>query len=280
MGFAKDIVSDRVAPPFLQGPWATAWLTAQGQGMDAIQARLYAARRMSLPGVGDASALPYLGLDRVLTQGANESNAAFGARLSAAFDTWQRAGNAWSIFQQLQAFFTPTVLPMTIVSNSSAWDYYAAGVVAATTPPTHLVSLVPNWNWDNDAVDPHPLSPTSWWRWWLVLFSYAPNAWATIQAPLGSGRKLGDNPTTSSLGFANIGPQFWIALRQAIAPFKSANSWLRWIIICFDNAHFQPNSPTAGGVNPDGTFGYGYKIVSGVYVSSRFSGERYVTGVL
>jgi hypothetical protein len=280
MTFQQDIVSDEVAPPFLQGPFGTALLGAIGQTLDALKARSNAAAKNGMPGQGDPSALPLLGLDRLLLQGPGETNAAFNARLSGAFDMWQRAGNDWTVLEQCLKQILPLQPPALIVSNTSAWSYYGASA-DTTRPPLQFLARVANWNWDGN-VEPIGTVSTPWWRMWMVLFSYAPNAWATASLALGGGGPvLGANPGTTSLGFANVGPQFWVTLRNAlIAAQKAQHAWLRWIVVCFDSAHFQPDAPAGGGVNPDGTFGPGYAIASNNYVSTRFASCRYVPGVI
>jgi hypothetical protein len=279
MGFAQDIVSDQVAPPFLQGPNGTAFLTAIGQSLDTLQVRSAQAAYIHMPGLGDPSGLPLIGLDRGMLQGPGETVPAFILRLRAAYDTWQRAGNDWTVLQEVLAQILPLTPPALIVSNSSTWSYYPAGASTAV-PPLSFRALVPNWNWDGN-VEPLGSNGVPWWRMWLVLFSYAPNAWATPAPVLGSGRILGANPGTTSIGFGNIGAAFWVTLRQIIRTFKAQQAWCRWIVVCFDSAHFLQDSPTAGGVNPDGTFGPSFQIVANCYVApTRFTDSRYVDGVV
>jgi hypothetical protein len=285
MGFFDDIVSDFVAPPWLQqgaygrGPGIGGrYLQTIGIELDAIALRAKQAANISLPGLGDPSQLPFLGSDRLLWQGPSEPNAAFVVRLSGAFDAWAYAGSDWALLGQTLPELLPVAPPMFVVSDTSTWSYYPAGATG-TTPPITARIQPPNWNWDGAAVDAHLPGLTAWWRSWLVIFSAGATTWATAGPTLGTGGQpvLGNSPNWS-LGFSNVPPVFWINLRRQLAVFRAAQSWIRHIIISLDATHFQIDKPAGGGINPDGTFGLPYAIVGGVYVASRFPTARYVPG--
>ena len=173
--FATDIVSDRVAPPFLQGPNGSKYLTVIGRSLDTVRYRSAQAMLVHMPGLGDASGLYYIGLDRLLAQGPNEPNSTFIPRLSGAFDLWQYAGTDWAVLEEALAYLAPSKPVAKIVSNTSVWSYYAANATPATHPPMHLRWQGPdmahrfNWNWDNDQFDPHVVNGRSWWREWLII---------------------------------------------------------------------------------------------------------------
>lgn len=177
VAFAADIVSDRVAPPWLQNPVGAAYLQTMGGGLDELVYRSAQAQLLRMPGIGDPSGLYYIGLDRLIPQGPNESNTSYGQRLQAAFDVWQRAGSDWAVLQLVLAFLLPKTPAALVVSDSSVWSYYAANATPATKPPLHLrfegqdFAHLHNWNWDGEAFDPHPSGGTAWWRDWLVLFA-------------------------------------------------------------------------------------------------------------
>jgi hypothetical protein len=292
MAFKEDITSDTVAPPWLQkganggDGIGGRYLQAMGMELDTIggpKGRSHDASVLHMPGLGDASGVPYIGYDRLLYQGPLTSYAAFVAMLVSAYDIWQRAGNDWTVLQ-IALMYAPgpsfpwlATIPARIATDFSAWSYYAPSD-DTRRPPTQVSSLG-NWTWDDSRKEDTRVSSIIWWRIWLILISAAPNVWVAQAPVLGTGGVpvLGSDPNRS-LGFATKGPQFWDGLRQALAPVLAAGAWLRWIIISFDSAHYLVDSPAAGGINPDGDFGFGYKIVAGVYVANRFGSSCYVPG--
>jgi hypothetical protein len=291
MGFKEDITSDTVAPPWLQkgvggGDGISGrYLQAMGTELDTIagpNGRSHDASALHMPGIGDASGLPYIGYDRLFFQGPQESAVSFTARLTAAFDIWQRAGNDWTVLQTALAWIGPSLawlatIPIRIVSDSACWSYYASS--DDTRKPPLQVSSLANWQWDDSRHEDARILGFAPWRIWLIMIDAAPNVWATQAPVLGTGGVpvLGSDPNRS-LGFANRGPQYWNGLRQALAPILAAHAWLRWIIVAFDTTHWLVDAPGGGGVNPDGDFGFGYKIVAGVYVANRFASACYVPG--
>jgi hypothetical protein len=166
--FQTDIVSDQVAPPWLQNPVGSAYLQTMGKGLDLIRFRSAQASLLHMPGQGDTSADYYIGLDRLLTQGQSEPYLTFEARLSKAFDTWQHAGNDWSVLEQVLSQLLPLQPAARTISETGRWSYYPeAGNTAL--PPSEFLAKTSNWNWDNASSFWHPLSPTAWWRFWLVV---------------------------------------------------------------------------------------------------------------
>ena len=167
--FTLDIVSDQVAPPWLQNPVGASYLQTMGTGLDTIRYRSAQASLLHMPGQGDSSADYYIGLDRLLMQGQGETSAAFEARCTAAFDSWQRAGNDWSVIAQTMATLQPYLPAIRTVSDTVRWSWYNENGFAAQTPPLEFLASVSNWNWDNEDPSQHPLSPTAWWRFWLIV---------------------------------------------------------------------------------------------------------------
>lgn len=91
-------------------PWLAGGPNGQKEGaawpavLDYYVNQLYQARYQAYPDLCAVDALPHLGNDRKMIQGAAESNASFRARLKAAFDTWPRAGTACGVLEQLWYF--------------------------------------------------------------------------------------------------------------------------------------------------------------------------------
>lgn len=273
--FQNDIVSDRVAPPWLQGPYGGAYLKTIGMQLDALQYKSAQGQLLHMPGMGDPSANYYIGLDRVLTQGQlGETEAQFVVRLTQAFDTWQHAGNDWAVLQQVLAQLLPYTPACFIVSNTARWSWYAAGANPNEPPSSYVYGGNPlnSWNWDNNASDPVLTGIKPWWRIWLCIYSVAPNLWATPWATLGNGSlpTLGSaTAQLGSLGFSNIPPSFWSNLRAILTPYKAVHAWIRWILVSFSSTIFGQDQPAGGPTgNPNGTWASGFAITGGQYGST------------
>lgn len=281
MGFFDDIVSDQVAPPWLQqgaygrGPGVGGrYLQTIGIELDTIETRAKQAAVVSMPGVGDPSALPFLGLDRVIAQGASEPNAAFVVRLSGAFDAWRIAGSDWGVLTEVLSLFvgfTNGVPPGRIVSNTSLWSYYGAAPNLAV-PPLHT-QLMANWNWDGNAEWRGLVSGAiPWWRYWLILDSFGGSQWTTSEGNWGDPGNWGD--ATASWGLS-VPPGIFNSIRSVLRAWQAAHAWCRWVVVSLQAGQYTPD-----GLNsPDGHWGFWGKVVSGVRVQSRDTTARYVDGV-
>ena len=293
-GFYDDIVADNVAPPWLQqGAYGQGsgvggrYLQTIGTELQTIATRARQAAVVSMPGVGDPTAIPLLCADRLLVQGPSETNAQISARLSNAFNSWLIAGGDWGVLSEILALFTGFangIPPARIVSGSVGadsirWSYWTATPPPyATRPPLHTPPMG-NWNWDFDA-EYTGLGPnvSPWYRYWIVIDSYSTYAWCGPNQLIGTGGfKIGDG---TAIGF-NIGPQIFTAMRQVLRNWQQAGAWCRWIIVNFNatGAFYQPDNPNS---EPDGTWGPPAKLQAGnppVWVPARDSNSRFCDGM-
>lgn len=161
-----------LSPTWLSADIGGAYLKSWGQACDAIVERAKEAQKARMPLECDASALPLIGNDRLMTQGPGESTSGFRVRLQRAFETWQHAGEARAVLEQAATYVSgltgasgqdPLAL---IVSGYRArkWSWFLAAD-DPTQEPNLFVSPVDNWSWDG-------LEAVRWWRAWLVLFAY------------------------------------------------------------------------------------------------------------
>lgn len=111
---------------------------------------------------------------------------------------------------------------------------------------------------------------------WGLGSTYTAAASGYYSTVSGGAYALAGSYTGSSTGWGTnssglIGP----SIQRIVAQFKSANTWIRGIIVSFDDALFDPDQPVGGGVNPDGEFGQ-WSTVSGTsYIEARFSSAIY-----
>lgn len=163
----------------------------------------------------------------------------------------------------------PSTYPNTLLS--STWNTYTAGQ-DPKTPPTVTKANPANWDWDSAS---QVTGSWGWWGSWLIIYSTGSNQMFHKAPKWGSGVKWGAGSAWGVTESALVGRSI-----QGIAgQWKSANTWIRWIIISFDDTLFDPAQPTGGGVNPDGTFGRWSKLSGGQYVASRFANARYGDGI-
>jgi hypothetical protein len=182
----RDWVKE-ASPPWLQTGSAEKFVYTLGLMSDLLLEKCNQAQKIRMPGLGDASQLPYLAADRLLVQGPNETNAQFVARLTMAFQAWKRAGSRAAILGQLQAYaanLQPTVaagLPeMTIVGGGFGNDFVSAATwdtiyngQAQGSPPTHAFTLGAGgginggFDWDGQYLP---------WRSWLILYMHLVSA--------------------------------------------------------------------------------------------------------
>ena len=164
-----------VSPPWLSTGVAQLYLGNLALGADALLSKLNQAMLAHMPGLGTTTALTYIGNDRVLPQGPNETNAQYIQRLTEAFDTWDHAGATQGVLGQTYwYFYNPSityssVLPtMEIIAGNKSYTKfdYLTTVSNPALPPNHQQVSPGNFNWDNLF---YP------WRAWLVLFSQPKN---------------------------------------------------------------------------------------------------------
>jgi hypothetical protein len=95
-----------IVPHWLQRQWGGGVIEAIGEELDELLGEMVQARKAMMPAraaaASFADALVYLGAERQLDRGPGESNAAYGARLVAAWATWVRAGSPRALLEQIK----------------------------------------------------------------------------------------------------------------------------------------------------------------------------------
>ncbi len=274
----RDVVKE-ISPPWLCTGVNERYMYNLGLLSDSLLEKMNQAMRAHIPGAGTYTANPYLGLDRLLTQGPVETPESFVHRLSRAYQTWQLAGNPETVLTQayiyIEGFFevfpgdTPRVLS---VHNSgdgvwSTWDIYY-NFMNIDDPPAHTRELV---DWDWDGVD-------KWWRVWLVMF-FALGGTFERENNWGDPGDWGDADMSWGI---NQPPELFEPLRNLIRLWKTTSAWYQWFIFSWNGGDgftgdYNPyNTPGSG--NPDATWGRWGKVVNGVYVQSRDVDSRFLVG--
>jgi hypothetical protein len=160
-----------LAPPWLTTGNAERYMYTLQLCSDLLMEKCNQAVQIRFPGQGDPSQLPYLSFDRQLQQATNESNRAFVARLSNAFNQWGIAGSTEAVLTavqiHLQGYVTgvPANYPwLTVVGGSfltvATYQQLYQGS-ALGSPPTLTTVETSNFDWDGKANS---------WRSWFVMF--------------------------------------------------------------------------------------------------------------
>jgi hypothetical protein len=158
-----------LCPEWLTTGNAEKYLYVLELSRDALLEKMNQAIRIRIPGLGDASQLPYLAYDRGLVQGLAESDVQFVERLQSAFQTWGLAGSTRAVMLNLQSYMfglqpgVPATNPlMTVIggsANVTTWHQLYLGDAIGALPTLTTVRPA-NFSWDGQN-EP--------WRDWLVL---------------------------------------------------------------------------------------------------------------
>lgn len=174
-----------IAPPWLLGFVGERYLYTIGLFQDAFADTLGYSVLARFPQSGIAGILPHLGRDRKLDRGPNESDDAFALRIKQARRIWRNAGGPWALMSQVQAYFSPTLPTIRVVSNTQAPDqatsinvWYTlsptgertSGVTKMNTFGTDPTAWPVGWYWGDD--DPLNLR---WWRFWVIVGAEVPS---------------------------------------------------------------------------------------------------------
>lgn len=203
---------------------------AIGIVLDAVSDGLKAGVRVRFPGAGTDEALPAIGRDRQIERGPNEDATAYAARLRVHLDTWSRAGSAGAMLEQLRHYFTPSFIPIRVVSSKADWHEIDPGTGVVTKTANQA-----NWTWDSHT--------DRWWRAWPILDSsggpWTPDLWGD-PGNWGDGGTWGSNATLTEVN----------QIRSIVAKWKPAHAAIPSIIMIFNATHFERTD--AKPPNPDG----------------------------
>lgn len=225
---------------------------------DALAARVIRGVSYRFP-IADSTpedAMLEIGRSRRVAKGPSEPLAAYAERLRRWLDDWRIAGSPWAVLEQVRAYCSPHLVRVRIYTNRG--DCYTID-----RDGTRSRVRDTGWDWDGDA--------TRWSRWWLVIYPDAGLPWDR-QIAWGAGPLWGAVPGTwgSTATQADV-----YAIRRIIRERKPAGARCSHVIVCFDDAHFDP---TDAGTLPDGTWGKTSKLSGGSYVPARFADAAYWPG--
>ena len=275
----RDMVA-AISPTWLNGWVGVRYMYSMAIQFDAIGDAAAYAVRARFPDLAPTDAFPYLANDRQIDQGFQESQTSFATRLTQWLDRWAHAGSPFGLLMAVRGYVAPDNCLVATVNNGGVFDFYPVGVVASpTTPPDHLPVQTPNpWIWDSLSW-PH-LYSSAWWRVWLIIWPSAAT-WTKTAHTYNDG-----------VSFYGSGPSFtydWSGtlamaqnLQALVKKWKSAGTWIPWIIVSFDELAFLPSG---GDAYPAGLYGTWTKVVPNIltarplYAYARYQNAAYLDGV-
>lgn len=216
-----------------------------------------------LPGQGTATALARIGRDRRIPRGRAESDESYIARLIQWRSSWRTAGNPFTLLRQLRGYLSPLTPRMRIVNAAGTWYTLEEDGSRSVT------RAAGNWDWDGDAA--------LWARFWIVIYSdpLNPNAPWERDGTWGDGETWGEEGRGT---WGSTATEEEIAdIRAIVKDWKSAHEVCGKIIVCFDDAEFDP-ADTAPPL-PDGTWANCSRNVGGIQVPARNAAAIYWHGV-
>lgn len=251
---------ERLAPPWLRGPWGQRFLWLFGIQLDVLAESRKQAELARYPGVGHPDALPYIGADRKIVRGFFESEANYARRCLTWLDDHRTRGNAVAMFRQLRGLLHPQAIMIRTVDNSGNWNTWELDSTALVRHRTIDGDGITEWDWDGNT--------SHWWRFWLILYS-----------PPGGGpwnvRTIGQGLIGQGLIGTDATAEQRDTLRAVVKDWKPEHMKCSHILICFDATAFDPTN------DPHGTIGTG-DLPEGDYAprsSNRRDGVAYMLGV-
>lgn len=157
MSLSKPLLTFRdtlrkICPPWLQHGFAERLLYPIGAHLDILGDALVAGIKLRFPNEYSAESLPWLGRERRIRRGINESDEIYGNRMRRWLDDHARRGGPYAMLAQLYAHYAAAPFEIELVNfNGGRYTLATDGTI------THDVIV---WAPDTDA--------DHWARWWLL----------------------------------------------------------------------------------------------------------------
>lgn len=159
-----------LSPPWLAGDVGYRFMYSLAIQLDTIAEYMRIGVLQRFPTYCEEEALPYLGKDRRIQRGPNESADSYRERLRIAFITWKTAGHPKAVLAQLAAYYSPTPPVLRYVSNGydengntvTDWWTLSAGTYS------HQRQTPSNWDWDGTFGN---------YRFWIIAYVPLLSGW-------------------------------------------------------------------------------------------------------
>ncbi len=248
------------------------WLVSEGESRligyaldlikDAFAERLRLGLLARYPSTAPADALPYIGRDRRVVRGINETIASYVARLIAWLDDRKTQGNPFTLLKKLHEY-TGTAHGCSFRTVDARGNWFSR---AADGTETYKIDQG-NWNWNES-------DPVEWFsRFWVII--YPGTLWTEGGGWDDPDNEWGSKTNESQTWGSTATPDQVSTVRSIVADWMPGHSRCINIILAFDPASFDPDDP-----EPDGLWEHSSKNVGGVQVPARLQTARYWDGVV
>lgn len=224
------------------------------------------------PGFGTETALSRISRDRGIRRGFLESATDFAARVVTWLDDHKKQGNAFELMRQIRGYIGPKTPRIRHVWTNGALGVSVWKTLESDGTVTKEIRAL-NWDWDGKDVD-----ETYQTRAWLIIYSTPPNdVWTDDETWDDTAFRTWDEDeaTVNTWGSTATAEQIQ-GVRDIIADWKSAATLVPEILICFNDALFDPSDGAPP--NPEGLWAKYSKTVGGVAVLARADETVYWIG--
>lgn len=240
-----------------------------------------------LGGFVGTDGLPLIGRDRRIPRGGLETPGVYAAALRDWRNIHRQAGLAFGFLAQVRRVLGPAFPRVRLVNGAGVWHtieadgsyklHNTAGTgfqISSAGVSTPLTVEAHPWDWAGSG-DPFEC--------FLIVYAPVTGLIPGNEGEWGDGATRWGGERAAGGGLVGIDSTLAVVnqLRGLFSAFGAMGVTLPWIIVAFDPASFDPETPgpyPAAGM-PDGTWGRAGRLVGGSYVRTRLSTARYVKGV-
>jgi hypothetical protein len=286
------LAGDALSPAYLNGPNWRKYRWSINILYDDLSDGATWAVKSRFPSTAPPDAFPWIAVDRTISQGYQEPQADYVARLQQWLDLLPYEGHPTGMLLGLIGQMLPSAVTVRTVDNSSNWYGYSAGddpiplaPVSASRasypsaypaglpvvpPPTFVQpGQSPHTNWDWDSLG-YPFGAAyRWWRLWPIIYSTSGSPYPVPSATWGGGQAWGSGAVWGWGGTASQSS----ALAAEVKQQKAANVTAQ-LIVSYDPNYFNPALAFGSPYLPNGTWGTFGKVVSDPVYGQVYTATR------
>jgi hypothetical protein len=229
----------RIMPPWLLDVVGEGISYAVGLVLDAMAESVRMGVKAGAPDGALTDSFSLIGDEVGIDRGPNELEPDYAARLKTSRQSYKTSGSSHRLLQQMRHFFSPSFIPMSVVSDRGVWHVIdpTTGIVTKT-----IVSPT-NWQWDSHAYGIATAGTQRWRRIWVII-DLPP--WSKRQ--WGSGFRWGTGTWGTTATREEVS-----AVRRLAEKWRSAGTHITNVIVLFTPGLFNV-AHAPGWPMPSGNF--------------------------